>query len=421
LLSLLPDDQPRNGDQMRQDQTALDKMKDLRRSITSAARTILVILIPALATASCAFPPESELYQQSPDIPPYTQDSFDQYVAQTRDWVAEHRVFITDDRETELARNIPFELGQTTPDGDAPKRGVLFVHGLGASPWYFHDIASEMSQNGWLARSMLLPGHGTRPADLSIPNYADWTAAVAHQVALLEREVDEVWLGGFSTGANLVTSYAARNPEISGLLLFSPGIEPGTDLLFLTPVIQYLWDWVDADPEDNAINYQSLSTKASVLYYRSVADAEDALDDAPFDRPALVSMSADDSVLDPLAILRRFETDFTHPASRFVWYDDTNAPSDDPRVSSLNSNLPDQQISNFSHLSALFSPNNPYYGINGSFVFIENGQEEIERPDDRAKLWRSAWGYTEPGKYHGRLTWNPYFDGLIDTITDVTN
>ncbi|HAI32608.1 MAG TPA: alpha/beta hydrolase, partial [Thalassospira sp.] len=167
--------------------------------------------------------------------------------------------------------------------------------------------------------------------------------------------------------------------------------------------------------------YQSLSTKASVLYYRSVADAEDALDDAPFDRPALVSMSADDSVLDPLAILRRFETDFTHPASRFVWYDDTNAPSDDPRVSRLNSNLPDQQISNFSHLSALFSPNNPYYGINGSFVFIENGQEEIERPDDRAKLWRSAWGYTEPGKYHGRLTWNPYFDGLIDTITDVTN
>ncbi|HAI32607.1 MAG TPA: hypothetical protein DCM48_24335, partial [Thalassospira sp.] len=200
FLSPLPDDQPRNGDQMRQDQTALDKMKDLRRSITSAARTILVILIPALATASCAFPPESELYQQSPDIPPYTQDSFDQYVAQTRDWVAEHRVFITDDRETELARNIPFELGQTTPDGDAPKRGVLFVHGLGASPWYFHDIASEMSQNGWLARSMLLPGHGTRPADLSIPNYADWTAAVAHQVALLEREVDEVWLGGFSTG-----------------------------------------------------------------------------------------------------------------------------------------------------------------------------------------------------------------------------
>ena len=90
------------------------------------------------------------------------------------------------------------------------------------------------------------------------------------------------------------------------MLLFSPGIEPGSDLLFLTPLVQYLWDWVDADPEDNVINYQSLSTKASALYYRSVTDVDDALDAKPFDRPALVTMSADDSVLDPVAMLRRF-------------------------------------------------------------------------------------------------------------------
>jgi len=227
---------------MRRDNIASDMVKDWLCRIAEVARTILVILIPTLAISSCAFPPESELYQQSPDIPPYKQDSFEEYVEQTRDWIAEHRVFITEDRETELARNIPFELGRTTPDGDAPKRGVLFVHGLGASPWYFHDIAREMAQNGWLARSMLLPGHGTRPADLSIPDYADWTAAVAHQVALLEREVDEVWLGGFSTGGNLVTSYASEHPEIEGLLLFSPGIYSDNSLLFLTPVIKYLWD-----------------------------------------------------------------------------------------------------------------------------------------------------------------------------------
>lgn len=387
-------------------------------------RTILLALIPASLLAACAFPPENALYDQSPGIPPYMQDNFEDYVSETRDWIASHRVFLTDDHEMEVARNIPFEVRPDTPDttaADRPSRGVLFVHGLGSSPWYFHDIAVAMAKDGWLARSMLLPGHGTRPGDLSLPNYDDWTGSVAHQVALLEREVDEVWLGGFSTGGNLVTSYAARNPDIDGLLLFSPGIEPGSDLLFLTPLVQYLWDWVDADPEDNVINYQSLSTKASALYYRSVTDVDDALDAKPFDRPALVTMSADDSVLDPVAMLRRFETHFTNPASRLVWYDEVNAPSNDSRIENLNSSLPDQQISSFSHLSALFSPDNPYYGAKGSFVFIENGQEDIERPADRALLWRSAWGYMEPGKYHARLTWNPYFDALIDTIGDVTN
>lgn len=384
-------------------------------------RTILLALFATSLLAACAFPPENALYEPSPGIPPYLQDNFQDYVAETRDWVATHRVFLTDDHEMEIARNIPFEVRPETTDANHPRRGVLFVHGLGASPWYFHDIAHEMAHNGWLARSMLLPGHGTRPGDLGLPDYDDWTGSLAHQVALLKREVDEVWLGGFSTGGNLVTTYAARNPEIDGLLLFSPGIEPDTDLLFMAPIIQYLWDWVDADPEDNVVNYQSLSTKASALYYRSVIDANDALDAKPFDRPALVTMSAHDSVLDPVAILRRFETDFTNPASRFVWYDQNRAPSNDNRVESLNSYLPDQQISNFSHLSVLFSPENPYYGVRGSFVFVENGQEDIALPKDLSTIWRSSWGHTEPGKYHGRLTWNPYFDALIDRIKTVTN
>lgn len=389
-------------------------------------RTTLLAFTLSSLLAACAFPPETALYQQSPDIPPYQQDSFAEYVSETRDWIATHRVFLTDDHETEIARNIPFEIrpqasSNQASSNDAPRRGILFVHGLGASPWYFHDIASAMAQDGWLARSMLLPGHGTRPGDLSLPDYDDWTGSVAHQVKLLEREVDEVWLGGFSTGGNLVTSYAARNPDIAGLLLFSPGIEPGTDLLFLTPVIQYLWDWVDADPEDNMINYQSLSTKASALYYRSVTDVADALDAQPFDRPALITMSAHDSVLDPMAILQRFETGFTNPSSRMVWYDVNPAPTIDSRVESKNSNLPEQQISNFSHLSALFSPSNPYYGVDGSFMFVENGQGDVALPDDSTKLWRSAWGHMEPGKYHARLTWNPYFADMIESIKSVTN
>ncbi|MGO2240743.1 MAG: hypothetical protein ACTH5D_03185 [Halomonas sp.] len=60
--------------------------------------------------------------------------------------------------------NTPFDI---RPDEPA-KRGILLAHGRGASPWYFIDIATAMANNGWLVRSTLLPGHGTRPADLML-------------------------------------------------------------------------------------------------------------------------------------------------------------------------------------------------------------------------------------------------------------
>ena len=118
-------------------------------------RTTLLAMIPAILLAACATPPDTALYEQSPDIAPYMQDSFADYVSETRDWIAAHRVFLTDDHEMEIARNAPFEM---RPDADGtcqPRRGVLFVHGLGSSPWYFNDIATEMAKDGWLARSML--------------------------------------------------------------------------------------------------------------------------------------------------------------------------------------------------------------------------------------------------------------------------
>ncbi|MDQ7734181.1 hypothetical protein QT231_15820 [Halomonas sp. SpR1] len=51
---------------------------------------------------------------------------------------------------------------------------------------------------------------------------------------------------------------------------------------------------------------------------------------------------------------------------------------------------------------------------------FENGQDDIPRPDDPETLWFGAWGQSAAGKYHARLTWNPYFVELLDNIREVT-
>lgn len=389
---------------------------------------VLTALIAVLSLSGCATPPDSPSFKPSGEqLPDYDQPTFAGYQTVTRQWVKTHRAFITANHERETDLNSPFEMQPAADSVQGKRRGILLVHGLGDSPGYMRDIAKTMAADGWLVRSILLPGHGTRPADTLLTHYDDWTGVVAHQAELLSEDVDEVWLGGFSTGGNLVTSYAIEHQEVAGLLLFSPGFYPiSQSLLALSPVVSHLWNWVDVDAEDNILRYESLTTNASALYYQSVKDVQTLLEEKGFDRPALITISEHDSVLDPQQTLQTFNQAFTHPDARLIWYGDVaqadNQPESFPqtRVTSINTYLPESHISNFAHMSVMFAPDNPYMGKNGSYILFNNGQQSIPRPHDRAQLWYSAWGYQEEGKYHARLTWNPYFSQLLTSIRDVT-
>jgi hypothetical protein len=83
--------------------------------------------------------------------------------------------------------------------------------------------------------------------------------------------------------------------------------------------------------------------------------------------------------------------------------------------------LPEQRISNGSHMGLLFSPQNPYYGINGSEKICSNGQAEglEEACQAGEETWYSAWGYQEPNKNHARLTFNPYFEDNMHKLSEM--
>ena len=85
---------------------------------------------------------------------------------------------------------------------------MLLVHGLGYSPFSFTDVAQHLADQGYLVSSILLSGHGSKVGDLMLPSLEDWQNVVHHHTQLLKEQTEEIWLGGYSTGVNLVTSEA---------------------------------------------------------------------------------------------------------------------------------------------------------------------------------------------------------------------
>ena len=384
------------------------------------AKTGLTLTL-LLNLVGCSQAPDNPAFTVSDSQPAYNQSIFSDYVQDTRDWLNDNRAFITKNKARELDGNSPFEL---KPDPQSKvSKGILLVHGLGDSPFSFVDIAPMLAEQGFLVRTILLSGHGSKPADLIQVHMEDWQKAVDHHANLLASEVDELWLGGFSTGANLVTSWALeQEPDtLKGVLLFSPGFKPKSSLVALSPAISYFKDWADIEVTRNYVRYDSLAVNGAGEYYKTSVAVRSDLEQkmAPF--PVLMTISENDSVIDAQSVLSLFETRFSHPDSQLIWYG-TDPASKDSRVTVYDSNIPELNISNFSHMSALYSPENPYYGENGRYRMCDNGQTLQANEDclSAKSVWYSSWGYREEGKIHARLTWNPYFAELEKAIKTIT-
>ena len=374
--------------------------------------------LPTLALIGifgCSHEPIVPAYQASGELPAYQQDNFERYQSDTQEWLASHRIFVSQDHQKEIELNSPTEYQPQQPNGQA----VLLVHGLGDSPYSFHDIATYLAQQGYLVRTVLLPGHGSRVADLMLPSLEDWQEVVDHHTKLLQQEYDSVWLGGYSTGANLVTSQAIKDDTISGLLLFSPAFQPKSSAVQFAELASYFVTWADQDPEDNMLRYNSLPMNGASVYYQTSEVVRNDLQQGQYDKPVFVLMSEGDSVIDTQYVESAFTQSMPNPSNVLIWQGEQDLS--DPRSVRYSMKLPEQRISNGSHMGLLFSPQNPYYGINGSEKICSNGQAEglEEKCQAGEETWYSAWGYQEPDKNHARLTFNPYFEDNMHKLSDM--
>jgi esterase/lipase len=394
-------------------------MHALRLRLTWA---LLATMAGAWLLAGCAAMPDSIQSVGTMTFAEHQREA----VAQMRS----RRHFQTQDREAELAWNGPGEwrpasVGARVP----PAKGILLVHGLGDSPWSFHDLAPELAAQGFLVRTVLLPGHGTHPDDLVDVTFEQWRQVVHEQVAAMLRDIaGPVYLGGFSTGANLVLEAAYANPKIAGLLLFSPGFRTSVPLGWLAPLIARVRPWIVKPSEEvalqNPVRYMATPTNGFAQFYRSARAAQQLLNERTYDKPVFMAVAEHDSVIDTAYLLDVFLHRFTNPDSRLVWYGRSPAGlTDHARVFVRDDKVPQDRISQFSHMGLLFSPANPLYGARGNVRICLNGFDgEARRACEKgAQVWYSDWGYREEGKIHARLTFNPYYGwqtAVMATVLD---
>lgn len=363
------------------------------------------------------------VHGQNPSFP-LGQTSFAAYRDETREWLQHSREFQSLDHRAELEWNTPQEWYPEQP----ASRGILLVHGLGDSPWSFTDLGPSLAKQGYLVRTLLLPGHGSKPSDLINTSINEWRQVLREQAALLRAEVPHLYLGGFSTGANLALDYAYENPDVEGLLLFSPAFKSDSAYDWLPSLIAWAKPWLREPgpdrPMQTPVRYLNVPTNAFAQFHRSSVAVRAKLNSERYDKPVLIVAAQHDSVLDTAYIRKMFSQRFTHPASRLVWYGTsvTDTPLEQ-RVLSRRDAIPEKRISQFSHMSVLFSPQNPLYGERGLQRICWNGQDEQGRAACEAgdTVWYSDWGYRETGKYHARLTYNPYFEWQKAIMFDVLN
>jgi len=374
----------------------------------------LVIII------GCSILPENKRVplNRTPEYYNYLQPSFEDYLRVTKGWLKNNRVFLTNNHEKELSMNMPFELGIKTESDKA----ILLVHGLGDSPFSFSDISKTLESQGFYVQSILLPGHGSKIKDLMLPSYSDWQQIVDYYTNLLKKDFDNVWLGGYSTGGNLVTIHALQNNDIDGLLLFAPGFQSNNPVIEKFARIASLFTDVVEREEVNLVKYSSGAIQGAIAYVDSASMVRTLLEEKTVNIPTFIALSEEDSALDSASTKSLYLKRFVHPKNKMLWYGKSGEQHHSIKHFSMK--LVSQKISTGSHMSPLFSPYNPYYGRLGErrlcqIKFIKPMTRQCYK--NRDELWYAAWGYQEEGKKHTRLTWNPYYTELEQALYDMTN
>jgi carboxylesterase len=158
--------------------------------------------------------------------------------------------------------------------------GVLVIHGFTGSPQSLRPLAEALAGAGFSVELPLLPGHGTDVSDLIPCRWDDWAGTVEAAFAELSGRCRTVALAGLSMGGTLACWLASRHPEVAGLVLVNPMVEPPAESF-----VEMLENFLSVGPTMAAIGSDIALEGGTELSYpetplaplRSLLDAVGAL------------------------------------------------------------------------------------------------------------------------------------------------
>jgi len=362
----------------------------------------------------------------------FSGKSFNEYAAYSRKMIEEARTDLDEiNRETIVDGNSPLALTPTkncSPGKSHPyARGILLSHGLTDSPYTMKRLAQFFRKECFFVEVLLLPGHGTRPGDLLEVTWEEWGKAFSFGVDALKENADEVYLGGFSTGATLSVHHAMKDDSIRGLFLFSPALKITGKARFacwlsslgrVFPRLRWLGH---LQPDINPFKYQSFSANAACQIYHLTKAIEGTMGLSPLHTPMFIAASEDDTTVEIEGTMRFFSSAISRK-KRMILYgrEDHQVPEG---VTLVKSRMPDTKISSSSHMAIVLPPEDPFFGERGkspicthyfgkddeAYFRCMNGTEDI--------LGETIPEFMSRGVVR-RLSYNPFFDSRLGDMKD---
>lgn len=356
--------------------------------------------------------------------------SFADYIQQCQAIISERRKDLDGHpvpAQTIIQANSPCEF---FPENTSKvKTGVLLVHGLLDCPFSLRELGVHLQQHGILSRSILLPGHGTRPEDLLHVNYQQWQNAVRYGVETLKKEVDQVYLLGFSTGSALSICHAVNDPDIAGMILLAPvlklraPVDIGANWHHMSNYFGKNRNWVYNIPEDDYVKYKSIAFNAVKQVVELSRHTRNITAAKPVSTRMLLILSRDDETISSRQAVDFFTTQH-NPRNKMILYMPGHQQFSDTRIETRNSAYPDANIASLSHPAITYSSANPHYGQYGDYEFASHlNQPYIYGAYNRIEMnvfdMLKKCGLTKQSRRV--LTYNPDFYRMADNIVQYIN
>ena len=184
--------------------------------------------------------------------------------------------------------------------------GALLVHGFCGSPFGMRRTGMRLAAKGLTVEAPLLPGHGTAVEDLLPLGWADWSTAVEEAYAGLRERCSRVAVVGHSMGGTLACWLAERHPDVRGIAVVNPLVEPFDDEVrsaarALVEDGTTVWKGEPPDTADPAATFPTYEGTPIAAFLSLNEGAEEvALGLQRISCPVLVISSREDHVVPPV-------------------------------------------------------------------------------------------------------------------------
>lgn len=305
-------------------------------------------------------------------------------------------------------------------------KGILLIHGLLDSPMSMLSLFEHYRAQNYWVRSLLLPGHGSKPGDLLHVRAEDWQAATRYAIDGFKDKVSDLCVIGVSTGAALALHQALTGAAIDKLILFAPALQLTNPLTNYAYLYQYLGKissrllWVNRSEEDDYAKYQSITCN-SVHQVVRLSKQIAQLDKAKLSHiPQYYIVSEDDEVIDSQRVIDYYRQQ-NNENNRLLIYSNSTRYQDDKRIICCRSENFAQKILDYSHPCMAVAPEHPHYGQAGDYQDFSHYKNPFYGLQSIGLRWQSiyqgATSLKNLRRYHlQRLRFNPDFKNLMQRL-----